>query len=91
MALSHSGTAHALLRGSERFHRDGSVVLGNCDPEEMCDITVKVRRKAALPEPDASKPISRADLVAKYGADPKDLEHVEQVLTQARIDRGGEE
>jgi kumamolisin len=40
-----------------------------------------VRRKAPLPDPVPGKPISRADLVAKYGADPKDLEAVEKVLT----------
>jgi kumamolisin len=47
----------------------------------MCDITVKVRRKADLPEPDPARPISKAELAAKYGADPKDLETVEKILT----------
>jgi len=63
MAKSHSGATHVLLKGSERFHRAGSVVIGNSDPKELCEVTVKVRRKAELPEPDSSKPISRADLV----------------------------
>ncbi len=82
MAKSHSGATHVLLKGSERFHRAGSVVIGNSDPKELCEVTVKVRRKAELPEPDSSKPISRADLVAKYGANTKDLESVEKALTR---------
>jgi kumamolisin len=81
MANSHLGATHVLLRGSERFHRAGSVVLGNSDPRELCEVTVKVRRKAELPEPDSRKPISRADLVANFGADTKDLESVEKSLT----------
>ena len=82
MANSHSGATHVLLKGSERFHRAGSVVIGNSDRKELCEVTVKVRRKAELPEPDPSKPISRADLVAKYGANTKDLESVEKALTR---------
>ena len=40
-----------------------------------------MRRKAELPEPNPDNPISRSVLTSKYGADPKDLDLVEQELT----------
>ena len=58
------------------------MVLGNCDPEELCDITVKVGREAACPSLMPASRSVRADLVAKYGADPKDLDHVEKGMTK---------
>jgi kumamolisin len=79
--MPHPDVSHVVLPGSERFHRPGSEVMNLCEPQEMCDIMVKVRRKAELPEPDAAKPISKVDLAAKYGADSKDLDTVEKVLT----------
>ncbi len=39
-------------------------------------MTVKVRRKAELPEPVAGKSISRAELTKKYGAESGDLDAV---------------
>jgi kumamolisin len=68
------------LKGSERAHRSGSEVVRRSDRDEECDVTVKVRRKAALPEPTA-KPLSRADVLSRYAADPKDLDEVQKVLT----------
>jgi hypothetical protein len=48
---------------------------------EWCEVTVKVHRKAPLPEPVPGKALSRADLTAKYGADSKDLDAVEKALS----------
>lgn len=73
--------SHVVLEGSRRYHRAGSEVLGPADPAQECDVIVKVRRKAELPEPDPARPISRARLVADYGADPADLDSVARVLT----------
>ncbi len=81
MSATHPDAPHVVLPGSERFHRPGSEVMGPCEPQESCDITVKVRRKAELPEPDPARPIEKSQLTAMYGADPKDLETVEKVLT----------
>ncbi len=53
---------HVPLRGSRRYHRAGAQVMGRCDGQDWCEVTVKVRRKAALPEPVPGKPISRAEL-----------------------------
>ncbi len=81
MTPSIPGTSFVPLKGSRRCHRPGSVVLGRSDSTEWCEVTVKVRRKAPLPEPVPHQPISRAELATKYGADPKDLDTVERVLT----------
>ena len=81
MAAIPANGAHVPLKGSRRYHRAGAEVQGRCDQQEWCEVTVKVRRKAALPEPVPTKPISRADLTAKYGAESKDLDTVERVLS----------
>ena len=81
MSAMHPEVTHVVLPGSERFHRPGSEVMSACESEEMCDITVKVRRKAELPEPDPARPIARTELTAKYGADPADLDAVVKALT----------
>jgi len=73
---------HVKLAGSMRYQRDGSQIVGRSDPQEWCEVTVKVRRKAPLPEPNPDRPISRSTLVSKYGADSGDLDLVEKELTQ---------
>jgi len=81
MAISSQENSHIRLDGSRRFQRPGSVTLGPSDPQEWVEVTAKVRRKADLPEPNPDKPISRQELSAKYGADPKDLDAVEKAFT----------
>ena len=44
---------HTILSGSHRYHRSGVEILGRADPHEWVEVTIKVRRKAALPEPMA--------------------------------------
>jgi kumamolisin len=66
--------------------RPGSQVLGVADPDEWLELTIKLRRKKALPEPGTggakgAKPLSRTELLAQYGADPADIEKVRTVLT----------
>ena len=72
---------HVVLRGSTRYQRNGSQVLGRSDANEWADVTVKVRRKIQLPEPNPDKPISLDVLSEKYGASPKNLDLVERELT----------
>jgi kumamolisin len=81
MPASQPKAEHVPLKGSRRYHRPGAEVLGRCDQMEWCEVTVKVHRKAPLPEPVPGKALSRADLTAKYGADSKDLDAVEKALS----------
>lgn len=80
MSQLHHQTPNVGLPGSERRHRKGSVILYRCEPGENCDITVKVRRKAELPEPDPARPMDRAEIASIYGADPADLDKVASTL-----------
>ena len=81
MASSKDSGTHVLLKGSRRYQRAGSQLLGRAKKGEWCELTVKIRRKTPLPEPVAGKPISKADLTVKYGADPKDLDKAKTVLS----------
>jgi len=79
------GGAHVILEGSWRDLRPGAQVLGVADPDEWLELTIKLRRKKALPEPGSGKGptklLSRVELQAQYGADPADIEKVRTVLT----------
>jgi kumamolisin len=72
-----------VLQGSRRFHRDGANVVGRTDPHEWCELTLKVRRKAPLPEPAArgEPTLTRAILEANHGATAEDLGVLDRVLT----------
>jgi kumamolisin len=73
---------HVVLVGSRRAHRPGAEVLGRADPHEWCEITVKLRRAAEIPEPVAGKAVlSDADAVRQHGARAADMDTVEKVLT----------
>jgi kumamolisin len=81
MAAAKDNMTHIPLKGSRRYLRAGSEVLSRSDSNEQVGVTVKIRRKAPLPEPVPGKPISRAVLMEKYGADPADLEKVANILS----------
>ena len=86
MSVSQPKAEHVPLKGSRRYHRAGAQVMGRCDGQDWCEVTVKVRRKEALPEPVPGKPISRTELTAKYGAESKDLDTVAKTLELVRTD-----
>jgi kumamolisin len=80
---SHSNpTKHIVLKGSQRSHRPGAQVLGRSDPHEWCEITVKLRRQAALPEPVPGKAVlTREEAAKEHGASAADIEAVAKSLT----------
>jgi kumamolisin len=78
-----TGGTHVILSGSSRAMRPGAQVLGVADPDEWIEVTIKVRRKKALPEwgKKGEKPLNVKELATEYGANPADLEKVRTVLT----------
>jgi len=76
-----------VLKGSRRVHREGAQVLGRTDPQDWCELTLKLRRKAPLPEPAAQgrATLTRSTLEAKHGASADDIDTVERVLTRLGI------
>lgn len=81
-------TTHQTVRGSRRQPLPGSRVLGRVSADEWIRLTVKVRRRAALPDV-ATRPtttLSREELAQKYGADPGDLATIKKVLENAGLE-----
>lgn len=82
MSTPQNPRRHSVLKGSRRHHRPGAEVLGRSDPHEWCEITIKLRRQEALPEPVAGKALlSRADVRKRYGASADDVKAVVKSLT----------
>ncbi|WP_080485598.1 MULTISPECIES: S8 family serine peptidase [Burkholderia cepacia complex] len=79
--VASSADSYLPLKGSRRYPRPGSQVLGRSGGHEWCEVTVKVRRKTPLPEPVPSQAMSYDELASKYGAEAGDLDTVEKVLT----------
>lgn len=79
-AVGNSGS-HVILQGSGRALRPGASVLGVADLDEWIELTIKVRRKKALPAVSGLvKTLSRDELGTQYGADPADMDKVKTVL-----------
>jgi kumamolisin len=75
--------SHVLLSGNNRVPKRGAKRLGPSDPAQLVNITVVVRGKEELPEPDpAVARLSIGEIDQKYGADPRDIDKVSQVLSQ---------
>jgi kumamolisin len=70
--------AYVILAGSHRNPGRAARVLGKSDPDQWVEVTVKLRRKAQLPDVTdrPATPLSRAELGAKYGASAQDLDKV---------------
>lgn len=80
--------SHVLLQGSHRTHRAGSIVLGRAEPHSLCEITIKVRRQAPLPEPTSmdNSPLQHSELTRLHSANPADMEKVADVLAKYGIE-----
>lgn len=72
---------HVVLRGSRRHHRSGAQILGRSNRHEWCEITVKLRRKEALPEPVPGKAVMSREAAATYGASDTDIDTVVRSFT----------
>ena len=77
------------VRGSNRQPPPNASLVGSPDPSELIDVTVMLRRRAELPE--QPERVSREEFARRYGADPVDIEIVEQFaedndLTVVEID-----
>src|ERR1019366_1618885 len=66
------------LRGSERGTVPDSRVIGSPDPNEIIDVTVLLRRRAGELPPAGSARVSREEFAGLYGADPADVERIQE-------------
>lgn len=79
-AKKMSEPTHVVIAGSARPVSPGAYVVAAADPEARLDITVKVRRKAPLPEVLPGVRISPEELTQGYGASEADLDLVASTL-----------
>ena len=68
------------LPGSERTEAPGLTASAALDPETPIEATLFLRRRAEVPEEVLENPIPRDEFVARYGADPADVELVTTTL-----------
>jgi kumamolisin len=73
------------LSGSEREAVPDSRVIGSPDPNEIIDVTVLLRRRAGEPPPARSARVSREEFAGLYGADPADVERVQEFAASSDL------
>jgi kumamolisin len=60
---------------------------GKTSPDERVEITIRLRRKPGAGEPKAgSKPLTRDQFSEAYGADPADLEKIEDFADESQLE-----
>jgi kumamolisin len=76
------------LAGSERAPLPAAAQAGTLDTGQRAEITVVLRRRAALPAEIVTGPtvLSADELAAQYGADPADVELVRRELTSRGLE-----
>ena len=81
--------SHSIVSGSERYPVAGAVASGRADGKAEIEVTLKLRRKKALPTLSGrpANPITRKQLVAKYGASTSDIAKVEKSLARFGLKR----
>jgi kumamolisin len=79
--VAHS---HSVVVGSERFLRPGAVATGPADGKEQIEVTLKLRRKTALPalSKRPASVMTRQQLAAKYGASSADMTKVAKAFAK---------
>jgi kumamolisin len=75
--------SHRKLPGSLRRVMPGAKVLGQANAHGVIEVTLKLRRKQALPELEARPAVvlTRDELAARYGASQEDIDKVTQVMS----------
>src|SRR5256886_288748 len=86
-----------VIQGSHKTSLEGAKLTGKLDPNERLEVTVRVRPRAALAAstefaaltgspPAQRRPLSREEFAARFGADPADVERIEQFAHEHDLD-----
>ncbi len=80
--------ARVALPASQKAAPKGAKLLaGKPSPAERVEVTVRVRRKAGAPTPTVgAEPLTREQFRAAYGADPADIEKIENFANAHGLD-----
>src|SRR5579862_2232260 len=82
------------LAGSERAPLEGAREVGPADPNEMVDVTIRVRSRAgknSVNMADFSKPVtersilSRSEFEKNHGADPESIARIESFAKEHNL------
>src|SRR6185503_9999395 len=75
---------HIALETSTRVPLPGARALGRANPNATIEVTLKLRRKQALPALEGAppEPMTRDELAATHGASQSDIDLVKQVFAQ---------
>ena len=80
-------TARVPLPASHKTAPSGAKLAGKISPDERLEITVRLRRKPGAGTPKAGGvPLTRDEFRATYGADPADIEKVEEFANEHGLD-----
>ena len=67
---------HAIIKGSERILPNGARAIGAADEHAWVEVTVKLKRKQALPAVEKGKTWTREQLASAHGATEDDVRTV---------------
>ncbi|HUL79029.1 MAG TPA: S53 family peptidase [Vicinamibacteria bacterium] len=95
--MASRATPRVVLAGSQKAPLRGAKSAGKIDPRERIEVTVRVRAREAVdrsPElatlaataPARRRPLSREEFAARFGANPEDLERVEEFAHEHGLD-----
>jgi kumamolisin len=80
-------SARVALPASQKAAPKGAKLAGKISPDERLEVTVRLRRKPGAGAPKVgAKPLTREEFGAAYGADPADVEKVEQFANKHDLD-----
>src|SRR6267142_2625000 len=84
---SKNNTPRAALPASQKNAPKGAKLAGKIRLDERIEVTIRLRRKpgAGTPKPGAA-PLSREEFRANYGADPADMEKIEEFANEHGFD-----
>src|SRR5579862_4114775 len=71
-----------VLAGSERASLEGAQPAGTPNYAEIIEVSLMLRRRAALDLDQHDEPVARGEFAARYGAKPEDVERVEAFAQQ---------
>jgi len=75
------------LPASRKTTPKGAKLVGKISPDERLEVTIRLRRKPGASTPSfQGKPLTRDEFRAAYGADPADIEKVEEFANEHGLD-----
>src|SRR5580698_275524 len=89
-----SNSNRVTLKGSERAPLAGAHAVGATDPQQIIEVSLYLKRRAALPSVESrAKHLTHTEFAAQHGANPADLELIRQFAKENNLqllERGDE-